>query len=67
MAERLETYKNAASHGYIANCFQVAMFFQSIAHSCSEKAYTAKTTSAADPHVTDKAELDEQMRSSRKR
>ena len=35
---------------------------QSIAHSCSEKAYTAKTTSAADPHVTDKAELDEQMR-----
>ena len=34
---------------------------QSIAHSCSEKAYTAKTTSAADPHVTDKAELDEQM------
>ena len=36
---------------------------QSIAHSCSEKAYTAKTTSAADPHVTDKAELDEQMRS----
>lgn len=35
---------------------------QSIAHSCSEKAYTAKTTSVADPHVTDKAELDEQMR-----
>lgn len=35
---------------------------QSIAHSCSEKAYTAKTTSAADPHVMDKAELDEQMR-----
>lgn len=35
---------------------------QSIAHSCSEKAYTAKTTSTADPHVTDKAELDEQMR-----
>ena len=35
---------------------------QSIAHSCSEKAYTAKTTSATDPHVTDKAELDEQMR-----
>lgn len=35
---------------------------QSIAHRCSEKAYTAKTTSAADPHVTDKAELDEQMR-----
>lgn len=35
---------------------------QSIAHSCSEKAYTVKTTSAADPHVTDKAELDEQMR-----
>ena len=35
---------------------------QSIAHSCSEKAYTAKTTSAADPHVTDKTELDEQMR-----
>ena len=35
---------------------------QSIAHSCSEKAYTAKTASAADPHVTDKAELDEQMR-----
>ena len=35
---------------------------QSIAHSCSEKAYTAKTTSAADPHVTHKAELDEQMR-----
>lgn len=35
---------------------------QSIAHSCSKKAYTAKTTSAADPHVTDKAELDEQMR-----
>ena len=35
---------------------------QSIAHSCSEKAYTAKTTSAADPHITDKAELDEQMR-----
>lgn len=35
---------------------------QSIAHSCSEKAYTAKTISAADPHVTDKAELDEQMR-----
>ena len=35
---------------------------QFIAHSCSEKAYTAKTTSAADPHVTDKAELDEQMR-----
>ena len=35
---------------------------QSIAHSCSEKAYTAKTTSAAAPHVTDKAELDEQMR-----
>ena len=35
---------------------------QSIAHSCSEKAYTAKTTSSADPHVTDKAELDEQMR-----
>lgn len=35
---------------------------QSIAHSCSEKAYTAKTTSAADPHVTDKAELDKQMR-----
>lgn len=35
---------------------------QSIAHSCSEKAYTAKTTSAADHHVTDKAELDEQMR-----
>ena len=35
---------------------------QSIAHSCSEKAYTAKTTSADDPHVTDKAELDEQMR-----
>ena len=35
---------------------------QSNAHSCSEKAYTAKTTSAADPHVTDKAELDEQMR-----
>lgn len=35
---------------------------QSIAHSCSEKAYTAKTTSAADPHVTDKAKLDEQMR-----
>lgn len=35
---------------------------QSIVHSCSEKAYTAKTTSAADPHVTDKAELDEQMR-----
>ena len=35
---------------------------QSIAHSCSEKAYTAKTTSAADPHVTDKVELDEQMR-----
>lgn len=35
---------------------------QSIAHSCSEKAYTAKTTSAVDPHVTDKAELDEQMR-----
>lgn len=35
---------------------------QSIAHSCSEKAYTAKTTSAADPHVTNKAELDEQMR-----
>lgn len=35
---------------------------QSIAHNCSEKAYTAKTTSAADPHVTDKAELDEQMR-----
>lgn len=35
---------------------------QSITHSCSEKAYTAKTTSAADPHVTDKAELDEQMR-----
>ena len=35
---------------------------QSIAHSCSEKAYTAKTTSAADPHVTEKAELDEQMR-----
>lgn len=35
---------------------------QSIAHSCSEKAYTAKTTSAAYPHVTDKAELDEQMR-----
>ena len=35
---------------------------QSIAHSCSEKAYTAKQTSAADPHVTDKAELDEQMR-----
>lgn len=35
---------------------------QSIAHSCSEKAYTAKTTSAADPHVTDKAELDEQLR-----
>ena len=35
---------------------------QSIAHSCSEKEYTAKTTSAADPHVTDKAELDEQMR-----
>ena len=35
---------------------------QSIAHSCSEKAYTSKTTSAADPHVTDKAELDEQMR-----
>ena len=35
---------------------------QSIAHSCSEQAYTAKTTSAADPHVTDKAELDEQMR-----
>lgn len=35
---------------------------QSIAHSCSEKAYTAKTTSAADPHVTDKAELDVQMR-----
>lgn len=35
---------------------------QSIAHSCSEKAYTAKTTSAADPHVSDKAELDEQMR-----
>lgn len=35
---------------------------QSIAHSCSEKAYTAKMTSAADPHVTDKAELDEQMR-----
>lgn len=35
---------------------------QSIAHSCSEKTYTAKTTSAADPHVTDKAELDEQMR-----
>ena len=35
---------------------------QSIAHSCSEKAYTAKTTSAADPHVTDKAELNEQMR-----
>ena len=35
---------------------------QSIAHSYSEKAYTAKTTSAADPHVTDKAELDEQMR-----
>lgn len=35
---------------------------QSIAHSCSEKAYTAKATSAADPHVTDKAELDEQMR-----
>lgn len=28
LAERLETYKNAASHGYIANCFQVAMFFQ---------------------------------------
>ena len=35
---------------------------QSIAHSCSEKAYPAKPTSAADPHVTDKAELDEQMR-----
>ena len=35
---------------------------QSIAHSCSEKAYTAKTTSAAEPHVMDKAELDEQMR-----
>ena len=35
---------------------------QSIAHSCSEKAYTAKTTSTADNHVTDKAELDEQMR-----
>lgn len=35
---------------------------QSIAHGCSEKAYGAKTTSAANPHITDKAGLDEQMR-----
>lgn len=35
---------------------------QSIAHGCSEKAYSARTTSAANPHVTDKAGLDEQMR-----
>ena len=32
LAERLETYKNAASYGYIANCFQVAMFFQATKH-----------------------------------
>lgn len=32
LAERLETYKNAASHDYIANCFQVAMFFQVTKH-----------------------------------
>lgn len=35
---------------------------QSIAHGCSEKAYGAKTTSAANPHITDKAGLDKQMR-----
>lgn len=35
---------------------------QSIAHGCSEKAYAAKTTSAANPHITDKAGLDEQMK-----
>lgn len=35
---------------------------QSIAHGCSEKAYSARTTSAANPHITDKAGLDEQMK-----
>lgn len=35
---------------------------QSIAHGCSEKAYSARTTSAANPHVTDKEGLDEQMK-----
>ena len=36
---------------------------QSIAHSCSEKAYTAKSNlGCRPPYVTDKAELDEQMR-----
>ena len=28
LAERLETYKNAASHGYITKSFQVAVLFQ---------------------------------------
>lgn len=35
---------------------------QAIAHGCSEKAYGAKTTSAANPHIADKAGLDEQMK-----
>ena len=35
---------------------------QSIAHDCSEKAYGAKTTAAANPHIADKAGLDGQMK-----
>lgn len=35
---------------------------QSIAHGCSEKAYSASVISPANPHVTDKSGLDEQMK-----